>query len=266
MVRERVGDWRSIWRFALAGLQASLLVVATSQTTVVAPLFFALQDQLFPSPPPSSQVTLVALDSVSARQFGPFPFGSDMHAKVINYLASLHPTVILFDVMLDHPSSNPETDSQLAAAIAGAGNVVLICTADDSPLRLFANAAASVAGRKLGVPDAANAVRGVPIRPSPTCPENKSGEPAFVQALRIAEGITDPMAISGSEAQLGPHHIPFVLSGQQEAVHGPQPELRLVGVHQLQAHDHDVVGDQRWNLDSGRDRPAGSHRWGWRRW
>jgi hypothetical protein len=36
MVRERVGDWRSAWRFALAGF----LVVATSQTAVVAPLFY----------------------------------------------------------------------------------------------------------------------------------------------------------------------------------------------------------------------------------
>jgi membrane associated rhomboid family serine protease len=47
MVRERVGDWRSAWRFALAGLLAGLLVVATSQTSVAAPLFYALQDQLF---------------------------------------------------------------------------------------------------------------------------------------------------------------------------------------------------------------------------
>jgi hypothetical protein len=70
MVRDRVGDWRSVWRFALAGLLASTLVVATSQTTVAAPLFFALQDQLFPVPAPSSQVTLVALDSVAAKRFG----------------------------------------------------------------------------------------------------------------------------------------------------------------------------------------------------
>jgi CHASE2 domain-containing sensor protein len=88
MVRERVGDWRSAWRFALAGF----LVVATSQTAVVAPLFFALQDQLFPAPAPSSEVTLVALDSTAARPFGPYPWGNDRHAKVINYLASLHPS------------------------------------------------------------------------------------------------------------------------------------------------------------------------------
>src|ERR1700687_4882784 len=148
MVRERVGDWRSAWRFALAGLLASVVVVATSQTAVVAPLVFALQDQLFPAPAPSSEVTLVALDSTAARPFGPYPWGNDIHAKVINYLASLHPKVILFDVMLDH--SGPG-DAQLAKAIADAGNVVLVCTADDSPLPMFASAAAAVAGRELGV-------------------------------------------------------------------------------------------------------------------
>ena len=159
MVRERVGDWRSVWRFALAGLLAGVLVVATSQTTVVAPLFFALQDQLFPTPEPSSQVTLVALDSTAQRStnFGPFPWSNDVHARVINYLASLHPKVILFDVMLDHSDAG---NAQLAKAIADAGNVVLVCTADDSPLPIFANAAVAVAGRELGVPDPANAVRG----------------------------------------------------------------------------------------------------------
>src|SRR5450759_3098301 len=122
MVRERVGDWRSAWRFALAGLLAGFLVVATSQTAVVAPLFYGLQDQLFPAPEPSSQVTLVALDSTAARPFGPYPWGNDIHAKVINYLASLHPKVILFDVMLDH--SGPG-DAQLAKAIADAGNIAV---------------------------------------------------------------------------------------------------------------------------------------------
>jgi adenylate cyclase len=207
MVRERVGDWRSAWRFALAGLLAGLLVVATSQTTVAAPLFFALQDQLFPVPAPSDQVTLVALDSAAAKPFGPFPWGNSIHAQVINYLASLHPKVILFDVMLDHGDSG---DPQLAKAIADAGNVVLVCTADDSPLDIFAIPAAAVGGRELGAPDQANAVRGVPIQPARSCDANGRRESAFVEALRIAEGITDPLTTNGNDVRLGPHQIPLV--------------------------------------------------------
>ena len=213
MVRERVGDWRSVWRFALAGLLAGLLVAATSQTTVAAPLFFALQDQLFPVPTPSPQVTLVALDSVAAKPFGPFPWGNSIHAQVINYLASLHPKVILFDVMLDHfdVAGHPDAgDLQLANAIANAGNLVLVCTADDSPLQLFAQNAAAIGGRELGAPDQANAVRGVPIQPAKTCSANTRGESAFVQALRIAEGINDPLITNGGEVRFGPHQIPLV--------------------------------------------------------
>jgi adenylate cyclase len=209
MVRERVGDWRSAWWFALAGLLAGVLVAAASQTAVAAPLFFALQDQLFPTPEPSSQVTLVALDSTAQRatNFGPFPWSNDVHARVIDYLASLHPKVILFDVMLDHSDAG---NAQLAKAIADAGNVVLVCTADDRPLPIFANAAAAVAGRELGVPDPANAVRGVPIRIAKSCDYNPTGRPAFVEALRIATGINDPLITSGNEAHFGPHTIPLV--------------------------------------------------------
>src|SRR5258708_4367554 len=36
MVRERVGDWRLAWRFALAGLVAGLLVIALVQTAITA--------------------------------------------------------------------------------------------------------------------------------------------------------------------------------------------------------------------------------------
>ena len=221
MVRERVGDWRSVWRFALAGLIAGLLVAATSQTTVAGPLFFALQDQLFPVPAPSSQVTLVALDSAAANAqtasghtFGPFPWSNAIHAQVINYLASLHPKVILFDVMLDHgdraDGAPTAGDLRLAKAIGDAGNVVLVCTRDDSPLLMFAQRAAAIGGRELSAPDQANAVRGVPLQPAKTCTDNRTGESAFVQALRIAEGINDPLTTNGNEVRFGTHQIPLV--------------------------------------------------------
>ena len=207
MVRERVGDWRLAWRFALAGFAAALLVVTTSQTAVMGPLFYALQDQLFPAPAPSPAVTLVALDSTASEPFGPYPWPNAVHATVINYLASLHPSVILFDVMIDH---SDKADGQLTDAIRNAGNVVLVCTADDSPLSNFSAAAQAVGDRGLGAPDPANAVRGVPIRPAKTCSENTSGEPAFIQALRTAERSTALLTVNRDEAEFGPHHIPLV--------------------------------------------------------
>src|SRR6266576_3248357 len=101
MVRERVGDWKLSWRFALAGLLGSVLVIALASTGISAGPFAGAQDQLFPAPAPDSRITLVAIDQRSATNLGGYPLVSnDLHADVINYLMSLKPSVILFDVPL----------------------------------------------------------------------------------------------------------------------------------------------------------------------
>jgi adenylate cyclase len=221
MVRERLGDWRLAWRFALAGLVAGLLVAALSTRGVMNGPFFAAQDQLFPAPGPDQTVTFIAFDSRSQKDIGAFPLPSNGdHARVINYLASLHPKAILFDMVLDRTTPpDPETpkidnNKLLIAAIKAAGNVVLACTADDPPLSDFASAAAAVGERGLGTPDDANAVRGVVLRPDPnaTCDANEADEPAFIQALRLSQGITDPLEVnaSGTLAAFGRHRIPLV--------------------------------------------------------
>jgi adenylate cyclase len=217
MVRERVGDWRLAWRFALAGLLAGLLVLALSSIGLVDSPFQAAQDQLFPGPAPDPNVTFVEVDSRSQKGLGTFPWQNSYNARVINYLAKLHPRAILFDIPLDHLTgidleTGEHTDDLLAAAIRSAGNVVLVCTADVAPRPEFATVAAAVGDRSLGAPDAADVVRGVPLRPQSTCPENEADEPAFLQALRLAYGITSPLTVAGdgSSAQLGPHHIPLV--------------------------------------------------------
>jgi class 3 adenylate cyclase/CHASE2 domain-containing sensor protein len=215
MVRERVGDWRLAWRFALAGLVAGLLVAVLSTLGVASAPFFAAQDQLFPAPAPDQSVTFIAIDSQSVGSFS----NAD-HARVINYLASLHAKVILFDLPLDHftyddPELLPKhvsTDIPLTKAIKAAGNVVLVCTADVSPVSDFALGAAAVGERGLATPDDANNVRGVVLRPDPTqtCDSNEADEPAFIQALRISQGITDPLVISDGQATFGSHEIPLV--------------------------------------------------------
>src|SRR5260370_10981342 len=98
MVRERVGDWG----FALAGLIAVVLVTAFGYVGLINRSFDAAQDQLFPAPSPDPRITLVAIDQKSNDRLGSYPWLNSYHAKVINYLASLHPKVILFDIVLDH--------------------------------------------------------------------------------------------------------------------------------------------------------------------
>jgi adenylate cyclase len=216
MVRERVGDWRSAWRSALAGLMAGLLAAGMLVTTVLDSPFVAAQDRLYPGPPPDPRITLVAIDQKSADNLGSYPLISNAyHATVIDYLASLHPRAILFDIPLTHitakdPETGVDTNAPLVKAIKDAGNVVLVCTADDQPWPDFAVAAAAIGDRGLGVPDQANAVRGLGLRAANTCTNNEAHETAFMQTLRVAEGIQDPLEIQGDVARFGSHNIPLV--------------------------------------------------------
>ena len=216
MVRERVGDWRSAWRSVLAGLAAGVLAAGMLLIGVLESPFVAAQDQLYPAPKPDPNITLVALDQTSANNLGGYPLLSNAdHATVIDYLASLHPRAILFDIPLTRitvpdPETKADTNLPLARAIKNAGNVVLVCTANELPWPDFAVAAAAVGDRGLSVPDQANAVRGLPLRAPNTCPANKAREAAFMQALRIAQGVQDPLLVQGDIAQFGPHRIPLV--------------------------------------------------------
>jgi adenylate cyclase len=216
MVRERVGDWKLSWRFALAGLVAGVLVIILASTGVTAGTFDGGQDRLFPAPAPDSKITLVAIDQLSADNLGGYPLISNAyHAQVINYLMSLHPSVILFDIPLNtftppDPEDGSETNKALVAALTKASSkIVLVCTPDMGVYEKF-QVGELIGERSLGVPDAANAVRGVKLRTTQTCPENESQEPAFLQALRIGDGITDPLETNGGQAKFGPHRIPLV--------------------------------------------------------
>jgi class 3 adenylate cyclase/CHASE2 domain-containing sensor protein len=219
MVRERVGDWRLAWRFAMAGLLAGGLVVILGISGVMKGPFFAAQDQLFPAPRPDPSITFIALDQDSLTAIGATLSNAD-HARVINYLTSLHPSVILYDFPLDKetapdiedPKHPIDTNAPLIDAIKAAGNVVLVCTADVAPTDNFLKFAAAVGERGLASPDDASNIRGVVLRPDPkaTCGQNEADEPAFIQALRISQGITDVLQVSGDQATFGTHQIPLV--------------------------------------------------------
>src|SRR5260370_30744731 len=151
MARERVGDWGLAWRFGREGLIAGMLVTAFGYVGLINRSFDAAQDQFFPAASPDPRITLVAIDQKSNDRLGTYPWLNSYHAKVINYLASLHPKVILFDIVLDHVTGfDPETptdntDADLTSAIKSAGHVVLVCTPDDAPRPEFANFAAAIA-------------------------------------------------------------------------------------------------------------------------
>lgn len=195
MVRRSLGDPRTAWRGTLAGLGAALLVAGLFASGLLAGPYAALQDLLFPRPLPGTQVTLIAIDQPSQDKLiqHSWPYTNDYHAQVLEKLTLLHPKVILFDVVPALPSNPPSADDlRLAKAIHDAGNVVMVCTADDPPstrrsdFSIFFGQAAAVGDRSLGLPDAANAVRSVPLQPAASCPANSDRRAAFVKALDLA--------------------------------------------------------------------------------
>jgi class 3 adenylate cyclase/CHASE2 domain-containing sensor protein len=127
----------------------------------------------------------------------------------------LKPSVILFDIPLstftpNDPEDGSDTNNALIAALTNASSkIVLVCTADLGVYERF-QVGELIGDRNLGVPNAANAVRGTKLRTTQTCDENESQEPAFLQALRIASGVGDPLETHDGVTTFGSHRIPLV--------------------------------------------------------
>ena len=82
---------------------------------------------------PASGVVVVAIDELSFAEIGmPWPWPRALHAQLVESIAAQRPASIAFDVIFDVPGAVPEGDTAFAAALRGAGNVVL--GADRAPI------------------------------------------------------------------------------------------------------------------------------------
>lgn len=97
--------------------------------------------------PPPDEVTVIAIDRPSANQLGLpvspnfWPWPRDIHARLIDYLASAGAKVIVLDLIFHTPGANPGHDWQLAGAIKNAGNVVIVERLHSESLDLTAHQA-----------------------------------------------------------------------------------------------------------------------------
>lgn len=82
--------------------------------------------------PPPDEVMVVAIDRPSANQLGLpvspnfWPWPRDIHARLIDRLASAGAQIIVLDLIFHTPGANPGHDRQLAQAIRNAGNVIIV--------------------------------------------------------------------------------------------------------------------------------------------
>jgi adenylate cyclase len=241
MVRQSLADPRTAWRGAVAGLLAAVLASAVFGLGWLQGPYDALQDKLFPAPAPSDLVTLVAIDQSSEPLFGPYPWSNSYHAKVIDYLASLKPRAIVFDVVLDHLSGNdiPETpnvssDQLLADSIHNAAAqfpFILVCNSDSQLRPIFVSAATAVGERELGGNDNASNVRGVPLHPTARCADDPTGEPAFEKALRAAGVATTAIPAERGEMLINFSRGSSPTCSYARIVNGGCPDPRVITGH-----------------------------------
>jgi CHASE2 domain-containing sensor protein/signal transduction histidine kinase len=118
-------DWLPIkttpWSLGLTLLALLLLIQASA---LPRQLDAWLYDKAITANPPrvSSNVVLVAIDEYSLDQIGRWPWHRSIHAELIRALQKAGASTIVFDILFPEPSPD---DTELAAAMAGYGNVIL---------------------------------------------------------------------------------------------------------------------------------------------
>jgi len=90
---------------------------------------------------PADDVLILAVDELSLREFGRWPWPRSLHARLIDKLRRGGARVVGYDIIFSEPSrDNPEDDRELAQAVRENGRVVLPVfherEAGNGPLRL----------------------------------------------------------------------------------------------------------------------------------
>ncbi|MCS7504050.1 CHASE2 domain-containing protein [Pseudomonas aeruginosa] len=70
-------------------------------------------------------ILVVAIDDRSLESLGRWPWPRSVHAELLDRLAAAGARSVLLDVIFSEPSSNPDSDRQLARSLCRAGNVLL---------------------------------------------------------------------------------------------------------------------------------------------
>lgn len=251
MVRESLVDPRTAWRGTVAGLLVGGILVALLLSGVLTGPSTALQDRLFPAPPPDPGITLIAVDQASGDKFlsspkaTAWPYRNDLHAAVIQNLAKLKPKVLVVDIVFDHTTGLQceaedltlgdvgvgtaqtvqdeqrcnsvgglvDTDQPLVQALSTSPVPILIaCDSAEHPVTAFADAVRKAPGGGMVVSRDLGLTDAANAVRSVPAGGGSCGPPAFAQAVASAEG--GNVSRSGSALVAGNHRVPLSADGQ----------------------------------------------------
>ena len=112
---------------AIAAVAVLITAILYLTETLDSTLQTAIHDEALNISPAvvRNQITIVALDDPTLKQYGVYPLPRLAYAELLKALKPLAPTVVAFDVSFYDRSPLPAEDAALAAAIKDSGNVVL---------------------------------------------------------------------------------------------------------------------------------------------
>jgi CHASE2 domain-containing sensor protein/signal transduction histidine kinase len=111
---------------------ASLVVAGAALTGLFARADNLVYDRLMALSPlrPDPRVVIVAIDDRSLSEIGRWPWGREVHARLLDQLAAAGPKAVIYDVLFLEPSAE---DPALAAALAKVRTVLPVLTQAPGP-------------------------------------------------------------------------------------------------------------------------------------
>lgn len=112
---------------AICALGLAVTALLTVSRSFDANLQAAVYDTFLTNNPGrlSNQITIVAIDDATIRQYGRWPLPRQAYADLLKAVRPHRPSVVAFDVSFFDPSDRPGDDQALATAIRESGNVIL---------------------------------------------------------------------------------------------------------------------------------------------
>lgn len=185
------------WRLAAVGVAAlTTLILATSQTltpydALREQTFDVMLNRLMPSPPQGT-VIVVDIDRASLERSGPWPWGREQIAALVERIAAATPAAIGIDILIDGPDErSPAALARRLAELTGAESARALASAGllDGDARL-----AAVLSR-------APVVLGLVLDPD-TPTQQPTGVPVLMQGGSDLSGIWQAGGVAGPPREL----------------------------------------------------------------
>ena len=207
-----------------------------------------------------NQVTIVALDDPTIKEYGVYPLPRRAYADMLRALRPLNPTTVAFDVSFYDRSPSATDDAELATAIRESGNVILAMQGVQE--KGFGDHTAQYATVQLPIPELRGAAAGLGavnirqdpdhvVRDSPLMIEGPDGTKYYglplVAASRQLRGDLTTARVNGDRfmlpTPLGERVLPVNRAGGMSIYYAAPPAKQTTGAEYAANGPCSVAGE-----------------------